>query len=181
MPGWGHWAPPSQNLSFLQTQERIWLPGMLGWGAMALGGRECGMLIPSAKGSVPPGPSLTRGHLVWRAALGPPADPMLMDHHVLEGALLHDHLLLLPSLFFIENSCCKFQPCYLLRGHVIQMVGSDGPRLGSSWRVEPFHLEKRAHLCVLEGQSGAPTSVRGPGHLGFGIEPSLGLIGPSGF
>lgn len=54
--------------------RRIWLPGMLGWGAMPLGGREWGMLIPSAKGSAPPGPQPSLG-AIWYGGGGPRTTP----------------------------------------------------------------------------------------------------------
>lgn len=48
---------------------------------------------------------------------------------------------------------------------------------GSSWKVEPFHLERRAPLYVLEGQMELPhlSGARGPS-LGFGIEPSWPVL-----
>ena len=48
----------------------------------------------------------------------------------------------------------------------------------SSWKVEPFHLEKRAHLYVLEGQMELPhlSGAQVP-YLGFGIEPSWPVLG----
>lgn len=69
-------------------------------------------------------PTLAGGHLVRRGgASDHAAGPVLMGHHVLQGALLHDHLLLLPPLLFVKL-LLQLQPRYLLRGHVIQVVGA---------------------------------------------------------
>lgn len=86
-----------------------------------------------------------------------------MDHHVLEGALLHDHLLLLPPLLFVEL-LLQFQPRYLLRGHVIQVVRSDGPRLGVHGGWNHF-IWRKGHISVSLRAKWSPHVCPGPRSL----------------